>query len=198
MHIRESIGNYLYRRYHITPDGLSAFRMFSGPWIGLSIAYALMKPSLARVVFVVILYGLVVATDAIDGPLARLLRREQKLEVSVKGAVLDRVSDKFLIACSLIPFGPTASILIILACESVLAYQALFPPKHTLIPATIVGKLKMVFQSLLVPLFLCSAFFNTDWIQTSVLTFAWITALLSLSSLVTHIAPVFVKHDLPS
>lgn len=189
MSIRESLAYCLYRMFHITPNALCLFRIFATPWLNLLIAKSLIGSNLTYLILVVIFYALVVFTDALDGPLARRLAREGVIPLSGEGAVLDRISDKLLVVMCLIPFGASLPVVVVLITESVLAYQALYPAKHTSVSATLVGKIKMVLQGVVIPVLLVADFLDYSWLDSLAFILLSLAAVFSVLSLISHYLP---------
>ena len=188
--IFQKIGLFLYHRFHITPNGLSYSRIFATPWIVLLIAESIKAQSVYLGIITVVMYTSVVLTDAIDGPLARALilsEQEQDHPHDMKhGAILDRISDKILIVFCLIPFGMNIFIILIIFGESMLAYQALLSKTLKRKQATQVGKIKMLLQTVLVPVMLLAYVTKNNIFVESVNILLAITAIFTLLSVISH------------
>ena len=102
----QKISLFFHNMFGVTPNGLSYSRIFAAPWLMLLIIETLNTKSITLGIVTVVGYTLIVATDALDGPLARALAKQPDiLHNAEKGGVLDRISDKLLIVFGLIPFG---------------------------------------------------------------------------------------------
>ena len=140
----------LHKKYGITPDILTYVRIFSAPWLALLVSKIISNKSLMLAIFTLILYILVVATDFLDGILARAISKTENHNHS-HGGMLDRLADKILIIFMLIPFGLNLFTFLIILAESILAFQAIYSPSHEK-QATYAGKIKMVLQAFLIPI----------------------------------------------
>ena len=149
---------FLHKKYGITPDILSYIRIFSAPWLALLVSQILSSKSLTLTIVTIILYILIIATDFLDGILARAISKEEKHDHS-QGGMLDRISDKILIIFMLIPFGLNLFTFLIILAESVLAFQAIFSLGEKK-QATYAGKIKMILQTLLVPILILQTVLN--------------------------------------
>ncbi|PIZ86078.1 hypothetical protein COX94_01175 [Candidatus Nomurabacteria bacterium CG_4_10_14_0_2_um_filter_33_9] len=149
---------FLHKKYRITPDILSYIRIFSAPWLALLVSQILSSKSLTLTIVTIILYILIIATDFLDGILARAISKEEKHDHS-QGGMLDRISDKILIIFMLIPFGLNLFTFLIILAESVLAFQAIFSLGEKK-QATYAGKIKMILQTLLVPILILQTVLN--------------------------------------
>ena len=69
---------FLHKKYRITPDILSYIRIFSAPWLALLVSQILSSKSLTLTIVTIILYILIIATDFLDGILARAISKEEK------------------------------------------------------------------------------------------------------------------------
>lgn len=141
---------FLHKKYGITPDVLTYIRIFAAPWLALLISKILNNKSFTLAIITIILYFLVVITDALDGILARALSKNGKHD-HAHGGMLDRLSDKILIIFLLIPFGLNLYTFLIILAESLLAFQAIFSPDNKK-QAVLAGKIKMFLQSFLIPI----------------------------------------------
>jgi CDP-diacylglycerol--glycerol-3-phosphate 3-phosphatidyltransferase len=125
-----------------------------------------------------VLFILVVATDALDGYLARKYK-----QVTDFGRIADPVADKILICGTLIficasawgaPYLPAWFVVVIVAREFlVTGMRGFIEARGHSFAASWSGKLKMMFQSILIPaLFfrqiIASAFPEHSWMETSV------------------------------
>jgi len=149
---------FLHKKYRITPDILSYIRIFSAPWLALLVSQILSSKSLTLTIVTIILYILIIATDFLDGILARAISKEEKHDHS-QGGMLDRISDKILIIFMLIPFGLNLFTFLIILAESLLAFQAIFSLGEKK-QATYAGKIKMILQTLLVPILILQTVLN--------------------------------------
>ena len=145
---------FLHKSFGITPDKLSFVRIFAAPWLALFISRAIDGGSAMFVIFTLVFYFIIISTDFLDGLLARHIS-EAETHDHAWGGMLDRLSDKILIIFALIPFGLNLLTFLIIAGESVLAYEALTSPSHKK-QATGAGKLKMLFQTILIPILIIS------------------------------------------
>ena len=141
---------FLHKKYGITPDILTYVRIFAAPWLALLISKILSSKSFTLAIITIILYFLVVSTDLFDGILARAISKTENHDHS-HGGMLDRLSDKIFIIFMLIPFGLNLFTFLIISAESILAFQAIYSPSDKK-QATNVGKIKMVLQTLLIPI----------------------------------------------
>lgn len=161
---------FLYKKYGITPDVLTYIRIFSAPWLALLISKIISNKSLTLTLITIILYGLVVVTDLLDGILARAISKTPARNAThsvaggenhdhSQGGMLDRLSDKILIIFMLIPFGLNLFTFLIISAESILAFQALYSPSHKK-QASRAGKIKMVLQAFLIPILILQVVTN--------------------------------------
>src|SRR3989339_229528 len=146
---------FLHKKYGITPDILTYARIFSAPWLALLISKILLGKSIAFAIITAILYILIVATDLLDGILARALSKTKGHDHSF-GGMLDRLSDKIFIIFMLIPFGLNLFTFLIILGESMLALQAIKSPSHRK-QAGQAGKIKMLLQTFLIPILVLTA-----------------------------------------
>jgi phosphatidylglycerophosphate synthase len=178
---------FLHRKYGITPNELTFVRIFAAPWLALLISKSISSKSLIIVVFTLLLYALVVSTDFFDGLLARHISKNahnHSLHNHSLGGMLDRLSDKLLILFILIPFGLNLFTFSIVLGESLLAYQAITSQDDKK-GATGVGKLKMVCQTLVIPLLLLSR--TTNFVPYYILfPFIILTIVLTYMSAYSH------------
>lgn len=178
---------YLKDNYGITPNKLTYIRIFAAPWLALLISKVLSDKSALLAVITIILYLIIVSTDYLDGLLARKLPKEENDHAF--GGMLDRVSDKILIILLLIPFGLNIFTFSIVLGESILLYQALFSPSHQK-QAKTAGKIKMLFQTFLIPIYIIGTITN---IIPDSLVFLYISAtvVLTFISIYSH----YFKND---
>ena len=153
---------WLHQVAYVTPHGLSLSRPLGAVISVLLIFVALKQPSALLVSFTFVLYGILILTDALDGPLAREMQRLGIYDTSkyrIRGEVLDRICDKIFIIVHLLPFHPIG----IPFCigEAYLAWLALRPDNHDK-KAKWPGKLKMIGECFLVPML----FIHTVWPTT--------------------------------
>lgn len=141
---------FLNKRHGITPDILTYVRIFSAPWLALLISKVISSKSLTFAIITLAIYFLVVATDFLDGILARALPKEKKHNYA-HGGMLDRMSDKILIVFLLIPFGLNLFTFLIISAESILAFHAIFALDDEK-AAGQVGKIKMILETFLIPI----------------------------------------------
>ena len=148
----------LHKKYGITPDILTYIRIFSAPWLALLISRILSSRSLTLAIFTLLIYFLVISTDFLDGILARAISKTTNHD-HISGAVLDRLADKILIILVLIPFGLNLFTFLIILAESILVFQVLNSPDHKK-QANRAGKIKMVLQTLLIPILILNVVTN--------------------------------------
>ena len=162
-------------------------RVFLTPWIALLLIETLKKESFALAIVVLVLYLLAVLTDLFDGPLARAMQEEGDITHNIGyGGVLDRVSDKFLIVFSLVPFGANPLIITIIIGESLLLYQTLHAKTIKKKQATSAGKTKMLLQTFLMPLLLVNIFYENEVFAVVVTSYMTITVFFTVLSVVSH------------
>ena len=186
---------FLYKKYGITPNMLTYTRIFAAPWLALCVSMAISGKNGIFVIFTLLFYIFIISTDFFDGLLARqILKRpahhNDNLKVNEEthdrayGGMLDRLSDKILIIFLLIPFGLNLFTFLIIGGESILAYEALPSPSHKK-QATGAGKLKMLFQALLIPVLILSN--TTNFIPGIVLySVIILTIILTGNSIYSH------------
>ena len=144
---------FLHHKYGITPNMLTYARIFAAPWLALFVSKSISLEFGTFVAFTLVFYVFVISTDFFDGLLARQIYK--KPSDHAFGGMLDRLSDKILIVAVLIPFGLNLLTVSIVLGESVLAYGAIKAPDHKK-QATGAGKLKMLFQTILIPVLILS------------------------------------------
>lgn len=174
---------FLHKKYGITPDILSYIRIFSAPWLALLISKIISGKSLTLTLITIALYILIVATDFLDGILARAISKEETHDHS-QGGMLDRISDKILIIFMLIPFGLNLFTFLIILAESTLVFQAIFSLSHEK-QATRAGKIKMVLQTLLIPILILQTVLNFVP-EMVVYTYIVITIIFTYISVYSH------------
>lgn len=188
--IFREIGLFLHDHFHVTPNGLSHARIFATPWIVLLIVESIKAQSIFLGVITIVIYTGVVLTDAIDGPLARALSRSKQdpnhPHDMKPGAILDRISDKLLIVFCLIPFGVNVFIVLIIFGEGLLAYQALLSKTLKRKQATYVGKIKMLLQTILIPIMLIAYVIGNNTMDIAVNVLLVTTAIFTLLSVISH------------
>lgn len=179
---------FLHKKYGITPDILTYIRIFSAPWLALLISKIISNKSLTLAIITIILYAIVVSTDLLDGILARALPKTKDHDFS-HGGMLDRLSDKILMILLLIPFGFNLFTFLIVSAESILAFQALFSPAHEK-QAGRAGKIKMVLQTLLIPILILQVV--TNFIP-DIFTYIYIIAVIvsTYTSVYSHYSHYF-------
>ncbi len=171
---------FLHRKYNITPNKLTYSRIFAAPWLAFLVTLSITGKSLHTVILTLFLYIVVVFTDILDGILARELSSNDHSF----GGMLDRISDKLLIIFLLIPFGVNLFTVSITLGESLLAYQAITSGGDKK-GATRTGKLKMLFQTLAIPILIL-------YRATSIIPFYFfivfqiITIILTFMSVYSH------------
>lgn len=166
---------------------LTYTRIFSAPWLALFVSYTISSKSKVFAIFTLIFYILIISTDFFDGLLARKISTKESGNIKHDrsfGGMLDRLSDKILIIFLLIPFGLNLFTFLIIGGESILAYEAISSPSHKK-AATNIGKLKMLFQALLIPILIISKLTGTipDYF---LFTFIIVTIILTFSSIYSH------------
>ena len=98
--------------------------------------------------------------------------------------MLDRLADKILIIFLLIPFGLSLFTFLIILAESILAFQTIYSPSDKK-QATNAGKIKMVLQTLLIPILILQAV--TNFIPVMVIyTYIIITIIFTYISVYSH------------
>ncbi|OGI65090.1 hypothetical protein A3A95_04500 [Candidatus Nomurabacteria bacterium RIFCSPLOWO2_01_FULL_39_18] len=173
---------FLHSRYGITPNILTYIRIFAAPWLALFVSKSISGKFGTFVAFTLVFYILVISTDFFDGLLARQIYKRPSDHAF--GGMLDRLSDKMLIIFLLIPFGLNLLTVSIVLGESILAYGAIKAPDHKK-QATRIGKLKMLFQALLIPVLIISR--TTSLIPDVILYFMIIaTMVLTYASIYSH------------
>lgn len=184
----QRISLFFHNVFGVTPNGLSYARIFATPWIVLLIVETLSTKSVALGIATVVIYALVVFTDALDGSLARALRAKRQgiSHDAEKGGALDRISDKILIVFGLIPFGINTYAVIIIFGESLLAYEALLFGSTKSKQATYIGKIKMFLQTFLIPLILFEVLFANKMLSTAVFVLFPAAALFTALSVWFH------------
>ncbi|MEK7089134.1 MAG: CDP-alcohol phosphatidyltransferase family protein, partial [Patescibacteria group bacterium] len=181
--ILEKFVLFLHKKYSITPDVLSYIRIFSAPWFALLVSKILSSKSLTLTLITIILYTLIVATDLLDGILARAISKTENYD-HLYGSMLDRIADKILIIFMLIPFGLNLFTFLIISAESILAFQVLYSPSHKK-QATRAGKIKMVLQAFLIPILILKVV--TNFIPEMVIfIYMIITIILTYISVYSH------------
>jgi CDP-diacylglycerol---glycerol-3-phosphate 3-phosphatidyltransferase len=126
------------------------------------------------------LFILAIATDGVDGKLAR-----GRNLVTNLGIILDPIADKLLIGGALVSLSilgelPWWVTIVILVRELGITIFRFVVIRQRVIPASAGGKLKTVFQSIAISLFLVplqSLFTNLgapDWVSTAITVFDWI------------------------
>lgn len=190
--IPEKFVLYLHKKYGITPDILTYIRIFAAPWLALLISKIISSKSLKLAIITIILYFLVVATDFLDGILAREISKTASHDHSY-GGMLDRIADKILIIFVLVPFGLNLFTFLIISAESILAFQALNSPSHEK-QANRAGKIKMVLQTLLIPILILQMVTNLipDML---VYTYIIITIISTYTSIYSHYFYFSSKND---
>ncbi len=158
------------------------------PWLALFISKSISSKSGFLVILTLVLYTLTILTDFFDGLLARQISKE-KTHDHATGGMLDRLSDKILIIFLLIPFGLNLFTVLIIAGESLLAYQAINSTGHKK-QATNAGKLKMLFQALFIPILLLS---KTSGIIPNDIVYLWVIAIIILTY--TSVYSHYFKND---
>lgn len=174
---------FLHAQYGVTPNKLTYSRIFAAPWLALLVSKSISQDFGVLTVLTLIFYFLIILTDFLDGVLARELSQGGTHDHSM-GGMLDRLADKMLIIVLLIPFGLNLFTILLIGGESILAYNALRSPDHKK-QATKIGKLKMLFQSLLIPALVISRSTNLlpDY---GVSIFIIITIILTYASIYSH------------
>ena len=179
----EKFALFLYKRYGITPDTLTYIRIFSAPWLALLVTKIISGQSFRLAVITIIFYFLVVATDFLDGIIARAISKNEAHD-HAHGGMLDRISDKILIIFLLIPFGLNLFTFLIILAESMLAFQAIHSPDDKK-QATQAGKIKMVLQTFLTPILIINITTN---LITEMIVYAYIiiTIIFTYVSVYSH------------
>lgn len=181
--ILEKFVLFLHKKYGLTPDMLTYIRIFAAPWLALLVSKILSDKSLKLAIITIILYFLVVATNFLDGILARAISKTESHDHS-HGSMLDRISDKILIIFILIPFGLNLFTFLIILAESILAFQVLYSPSHQK-QASRAGKVKMVLQTLLIPILILQT--TTSFIpDMAVYSYIIITIISTYISVYSH------------
>jgi CDP-diacylglycerol---glycerol-3-phosphate 3-phosphatidyltransferase len=132
------------------------------------------------------LFILAIATDGVDGKLAR-----GRNLVTNLGIILDPIADKLLIGGALVSLSilgelPWWVTIVILVRELGITIFRFIVIRQRVIPASPGGKLKTVFQSIAISLFLVplqSLFTNLGapaWVGTSITVFDWIVMGIAL------------------
>lgn len=183
---------FLHKKYNITPNKLTYSRIFAAPWLALLVTLSITGKSLHIVIFTLFLYILVVVTDFLDGILARHLSKSQPHDHS-KGGMLDRISDKLLIIFLLIPFGVNLFTVSIILGESLLAYQAISSPSDKK-GATRTGKIKMLLQTLAIPILVLYRATNSIPFYFFVI-FQILTIILTYMSVYSHFVEDDTSHE---
>jgi phosphatidylglycerophosphate synthase len=140
--ILEKFAFFLHKKYGITPDILTQIKIFTAPWLALLMVKVVSGKSLRLAIVIIILYILAVATDFFSKILTRTIPQEN---------ILSQISGKILIIFCLIPFGFNLFTFFIVLAESVLVFQTIHSPGHRE-PASRIEKIKMVLQTLLIPI----------------------------------------------
>lgn len=187
---------FLHKKYGITPDALTYVRIFAAPWLALFISKILSSKSLTLAIIFLVFYILVVITDLFDGILARAISKTPARNAfstadagrenhnHSHGGMLDRLADKILIIFLLIPFGLSLFTFLIILAESILAFQTIYSPSDKK-QATNAGKIKMVLQTLLIPILILQAI--TNFIPVMVIyTYIIITIIFTYISVYSH------------
>ncbi len=146
----EELSLFLYKRYGVTPNALTYLRIFAAPWLALLISRIILTQGLGLAWFAILLYLLVIATDLLDGILARKISEEGPHD-HFQGGMLDRLADKIFIVFMLLPFGLNLFTVLIILGESLLAFQAIHSTGRRK-QAGRTGKIKMLLQVFLIPL----------------------------------------------
>jgi phosphatidylglycerophosphate synthase len=132
----------------------------------------------------------VVSTDFLDGLLARAISKTEKHDHS-HGGMLDRLADKIFIIFLLVSFGLNLFTILIILAESILAFQAIYSPRHRK-QATLSGKIKMVLQTLLIPILILQVV--TNFLPEMVVyTYIIITIISTYLSVYSHY--FYVEND---
>jgi CDP-diacylglycerol--glycerol-3-phosphate 3-phosphatidyltransferase len=126
------------------------------------------------------LFILAIATDGVDGKLAR----GRNLVTNV-GIILDPIADKLLIGGALVSLSilgdlPWWVTIVILVRELGITVFRFIVIKKRVIPASRGGKLKTVFQSVAISLFLVPLYALFSAIGTGILWFDWIVMAIAL------------------
>ena len=188
--ILEKFVLFLYKKYGITPDILTYLRIFAAPWLALLISKTISNKSLTFAIVTLFFYVLVVSTDFLDGLLARAISKTEKHDHS-HGGMLDRLADKIFIIFLLVSFGLNLFTILIILAESILAFQAIYSPRHRK-QATLSGKIKMVLQTLLIPILILQVV--TNFLPEMVVyTYIIITIISTYLSVYSHY--FYVEND---
>ena len=181
---------FLHKKYGITPNILTYFRIFAAPWLALLISKIISHKSFPLAIITLFIYFLIISTDLFDGILARVLPKNDHSQ----GGMLDRLADKILIIFILIPFGFNLFTFLIISAESILAFQALFSPAHKK-QAVLAGKIKMILQTFLIPILILQI--TTNFIPDMlVYLYIIITIVATYTSLYSHYSHFFYfKND---
>ena len=182
---------FLYRKYGLTPDVLTYIRIFSAPWLALLISMVLSDNNIKLTIITIVLYLLIIATDFLDGILARAISKTEEHD-HYHGGILDQISDKILIIFILIPFGLNLFTVLIILAESLLAFQVLnFPNRQKQVTYT--EKIKKWLQILLIPILILQAVISSIP-DMAVYVYIIITIIFTYLSVYTHF--FYYKKDL--
>jgi hypothetical protein len=146
------------KKYGITPDILTYIRIFSAPWLALIISKILSGKSLALAIITILIYIKIIAMGFYREILAHAVSKTESHDRPQEDT-LSQISEKILIIFMLIPFGLNLFTFLIILAESVLAFQIIYSPTHEK-QANRAEKIKMILQTLLIPILILRAVTN--------------------------------------